>query len=186
MLTPVKQTTLSEFNRYVELPENKNRLFELHNGEIVEKMASFIPSKIAMRIGRCLGAFVDDNALGYVTGADGSYILSSNTEFMPDVAYISKVRLPQQPERQVEGPPDLAIEVKSPSDSKRELRLKAETYLRYGTPMVWLGFPEDQHVEVYEQGKDVIDRYLDDNDSVDADAVLPGFTLPLRQIFSTP
>jgi Uma2 family endonuclease len=177
---------MSDFHRYVDLPENKNRLFELHAGDIVEKMASFIPSKIAMRIGRYLSTFVDDNDLGYVTGADGSYTLSPDTEFMPDVAYISTVRLPQQPERQVEGPPDLAIEVKSPSDSKRELRLKAETYLRYGTPMVWLVFPEDQHVEVYEQGKDVIERYLDDDDTVEAGAVVPGFTLPLRQIFSTP
>jgi Uma2 family endonuclease len=176
-----KHYTLAEFHAYSELPENKNRLFELVNGEIVEKVASFVPSRIAMRIGRFIGNAAD--SVGYVTGADGSYILSEEHEFMPDVGYISKSRLPEQPERQVEGAPDLAVEVKSPTDSKRELRMKAEIYLRFGTKIVWLIFPEDKRVEVYVPGEDVREFGLDD--SLDGGDVLPGFTLSVQDIFST-
>jgi Uma2 family endonuclease len=168
MVTQQKQYTLSEFHAFVELPERKNQLYELIHGEIVEKVASFTPS----RIGRFVGNFAD--AIGYVTGADGSYILSDEDEFMPDVGYISKERLPQMPERQVQGPPDLAVEVKSPTDSKRELRLKAEAYIRFGTRMVWLVFPDDGRVEVYLPGQDV--REVDIDGVLDGGDVLPGLT----------
>lgn len=175
----VQRYTLDEFHAFTELPANKNRLFELINGEIVEKVASFTPSKLAMRVGRFIGNFADD--IGYITGADGSYILAPGYEFMPDVGYISKARLPDEPERQVQGPPDLAIEVKSPTDSKRELRQKAEDYIRFGTKMVWLVFPESQHVEVYVPDKDVSEMFI--GDVLDGGDVLPGFTLPVKDIF---
>ncbi len=179
MVIQEKRYTIAEFHTFTEREDNKNRLFELINGEIVEKVASFTPSKLAMRIGRFIGNVSDE--LGYVTGADGSYILSEDYEFMPDVGYISKARLPEEPAREVNGPPDLAVEVKSPTDSKRALRLKAEDYLRFGTKMVWLVFPDEQLVEVYVPGQDVqevkIDGILDGGD------VLPGFTLPVRDIF---
>ncbi|MBL8153322.1 MAG: Uma2 family endonuclease [Anaerolineae bacterium] len=179
MVVQEKRYTIAEFTRFTELPENKNRLFELIDGEIVEKVASFTPSRIAVRIARFLDTFAE--SLGYVTGADGSYILSPDYEFMPDVGYISKIRLPQEPAGKVDGPPDLAVEVKSPTDSKRELRLKAEDYLRFGTKMVWLVFPDDQRVEVYIPDADV--RELSITDTLDGGTVLTGFTLPVREIF---
>jgi Uma2 family endonuclease len=174
-----RRYTLVEFHAFSELPENKNRLFELINGEIVEKVASFTPSKVAMRIGRFIGNFADE--IGYVTGADGTYILAEGYEFMPDVGYISKERLPQEPEREVEGAPDLAVEVKSPTDSKREMRLKAEDYMRFGTKMVWLVFPDERKIEVYVLDEDV--QELTINDTLDGGDVLPEFKLAVRDIF---
>lgn len=180
MVIREKRYTLSEFHEVVERPENRNRLFELIDGGVVEKAASFKPSKIGMRMGRFIGNYAD--AIGYVTGADGSYILSPDFEFMPDVGYISKLRLPEMPDREVQGPPDLAVEVKSPTDSKRELRLKVEDYLRFGTKRVWLVFPDEQRVEVYVPDADV--QELDINGILDGGDVLPGFTLPVRDIFT--
>ena len=181
MAVQEKRYTLVEYRAFTERPENRDRLFELIDGVIIEKMASFNPSRIAVRISRYLGTYVDEHDLGYVTGADGTYILSPGFGVIPDTAYISKSRLPIIPEREVEGPPDLAVEVKSPTDSKRQLHQKAEDYLRFGTKMVWLVFPEDQRVQVYfgEQGfiEVGIDGVLDGGD------VLPGFTLPVRKIF---
>jgi Uma2 family endonuclease len=183
MVVQEKRYTLAEYRAFCELPQNKNRLFELIGGEIVEKMASFKSSRLALRIAHLLGNYLDLNGIGYLTGADGSYILSEDTTFMPDVGYISKQRLPQEPEREVEGPPDLAVEVKSPTDSKRELRLKAEDYIRFGTKMVWLVFPDEKRIEVYVPGEDV--RELGINHTLDGGDVLPGFTLPVRDIFPT-
>ncbi len=173
--------TSDEFRAFCEQPENKNRLFELIDGEIVEKVGSFTPSKLAIRIARHVGNFADEHDIGNVTGADGTYILSPRHHFMPDVGYISKERLPNDPPREVQGPPDFAVEVKSPNDTKREMRKKAEDYLAFGTRLVWLVFPDDQEVEVYVPSEDVktvkIDGVLSGGD------VLPGFTLAVKDIF---
>lgn len=173
--------TVTEFQRFQDMPENTGRILELIEGEIVEKIPSFIPSKIGMRIGRLVGNFVDDRDLGYVTGEAGGYILSDEDTFNPDVGYISKARLPEEPAREAPVAPDLAVEVKSPTDRKRNMRRKAERYLLLGTRMVWLVFPDEQEVEVYVPDKDVqtigIDGILDGGD------ILPGFQLAVRDIF---
>lgn len=181
MVIQKRTYTYAEYAAFIDRPENADRIFELIEGEIVEKMPSFTPSKIGMRIGRLVGNFVDEHEIGYMTGADGGYILSDEDTFNPDVAYISKAHLPEIPNREVIGPPDFAVEVKSPTDSKREMRRKAEKYLAYGTRLVWLVFPDEQTIEVYVPDEDVktvgIDGVLDGGE------VLLGFTLTVGDIF---
>jgi Uma2 family endonuclease len=102
---------------------------------------------------------------------------------MPDVGYISRARMPETPRREVLVAPDLAVEVKSPTDSKRKMRIKAEDYLAYGTKLVWLVFRDEQLVEVYSPDQeDVIIVGIDG--VVDGGDVLPGFTLPVARIFA--
>lgn len=181
MVIREQRYTLEAFHAFSQRPENRDRLFELIDGEVVEKVESFIPSRIAGWISTYINMYLLRNPIGYVTGADGSYILSPEHEFMPDVGYISKQRLPEIPMHEVRGAPDLAVEVLSPTDSKRELRRKAEDYLRFGARMVWLIFPETQRVEVYTVDDDVVE--LDAAGILDGGEVLPGFTLPVRDIF---
>jgi Uma2 family endonuclease len=78
-------------------------------------------------------------------------------------------------------PPDLAVEVKSPTDSKRKMRQKAEKYLELGTRLVCLVFPDEQLVEVYRADEDV--REVGVDQTVDAGDLLPGFSLTVREIF---
>lgn len=181
MVIQKKTYSHADYVKFQNLPENAGRIFELIDGEIVEKMPNFTPSNIAAIIIYYLQAHNLQHSLGYITGADGGYILSDEDTFNPDAAYISKAHLPERPNREVIGPPDLAVEVKSPTDSKRELRKKAEKYLAYGTRLVWLVFPDEQQVEVYVPDEDVttvgIDGVLDGRD------VLPGFTLNVSDIF---
>ncbi|MDX2163247.1 MAG: Uma2 family endonuclease [bacterium] len=174
-------TTLEAYHAFIDATENADRLFELIDGEIIEKMPSFEPSRIAMRIGRLIGNFIDNHDLGDVTGADGGYILPDGAVLIPDVGYISKARMPDKPEREVPVPPDFAVEVKSPTDAKRALRVKAERYMAAGTQMVWLVFPENREVEVYLNGQDVFS--VGNDGELSGGDVLPGFTLPVSAIF---
>lgn len=178
--------TLSEYHNFIDRPENADRLFELIDGEIVEKMPSFTPSYIAGLIIYFLNAFVLPRQLGYVTSPDGGYILSEDKDvvLIPDVAFILKENLEKTPEREAEAPPDFAVEIKSPTDRKRALRRKAEKYLQYGTKLVWLVFPEDKIVEVYTPDDDVQTYGVDD--TLTGGDVLPEFTLPVREIFPQP
>jgi Uma2 family endonuclease len=183
MLIQRKIYSYAEYVAFQALPEHAERLFELIDGEIVEKLASFTPSKLAARIAYYLTGHVIERDIGDITVADGGYMMDDNNTFIPDVAYISKERLPQEPEREAPVPPDLAVEVKSPTDSKRAMRRKAEKYLAFGTKIVWLFFPDEESVEVYVADEDVqsvgIDGMLDGGD------VLPGFKLPVRDIFKS-
>lgn len=181
MVIREKRYTLAEFHEFSERAENSDRLFQLIGGKIVEKAGNFIPSQIAGWILTFINMYLLKNPIGYVTGADGSYVLSPDHEFMPDVGYISKESLPERPSRQVLRQPDLAVEVKSPTDSKRQTRLKAEDYLRFGTKLVWLVFPDEQRVEVYELDQDVVEIGI--NGVLDSGDLLPAFKLPVRDIF---
>lgn len=168
---------------FVSRPENADKHFELIDGEIVEKVGSFTPSEIAFNTGFFMKQYLLGNPIGRITGADGTYHMSDEDEFIPDVAFISKARMPERPERGAPVAPDLAVEVKSPTDSKRQLRRKAERYLALGTLLVWLIFPDEQIVEVYSVKLDDVVT-VDINGELSGEAVLPGFTLAVRAIFA--
>lgn len=173
--------TSAEFLEYAARPENANRILELIDGVIVEKMVGYKASRAAADILTALNQHVSKRKLGGVTGADGAYRMSEHEVFIPDAAFISYERLPEDPEGLVPVPPDLAVEVKSPSDRKRDLRLKAERYLACGTRLVWLIFPDEHAAEVYTPEGDVETVHLDG--ALSGGDVLPGFSLKLRRIF---
>lgn len=174
--------TSAAFLEWAERPENRDRLFELIDGEIVEKVGSFEPSQIAMLVGFFINLYLREHRLGYVTGPDGSYLMADDFNPMPDVGYIAKTRLTERPVRQVTMAPDLAVEVKSPTDSLRDLRRKAERYIELGTALVWVVLPEQRLVEVYAPGQDV--QIITQEGVLGGGTVLPGFTLAVRDIFT--
>ncbi|MBC8099764.1 MAG: Uma2 family endonuclease [Armatimonadetes bacterium] len=154
---PNQPMTVEEFWEWCELPTQRGNLYELIDGYVVIKatqspvdasgltmmsevnpVGSFTPSRIAEEIVFALMLYLRQNPIGYVTVADGSYRLPSGIMFMPDVGYITKARLPQVPVREVPVPPDFAVEVMSPHDSKRALRRKAEACLAAGS--LWCGW----------------------------------------------
>ena len=79
--------------------------------------------------------------------------------------------------------PDLVIEIKSPSDSvQRALNDKAHMWLRHGVLLnVGSTYPDTRTVDVYRQDGPTIT--LTEDDTLDGAPVLPGFTLPVREVF---
>jgi Uma2 family endonuclease len=120
--------------------------------------------------------FVRKHKLGYVTGEAGGYEVDGE-RYAPDVAFISTkpVQTGYNP-----TPPELAVEVLSPSDSPSDLAKKIEHYLRAGT-VVWAVYPEESKVRVHVPGKPV--QLLGMEDVLDASPIIPGFRLPVREIF---
>jgi Uma2 family endonuclease len=180
MAVQAQRMTAEEFDRFVELPQNASRRFEYIGGETVEVVSSQYASQIAARINGFIFIYLLHNSIGFLTGADGGYVVP-NERYIPDVAFVSRQRQAQvsdQPYSPI--PPDLAVEVLSPSDNPRDVRLKVANYLTAGT-LVWGVDPDQKLVEVYTPGKPAkpvgIDGTLDGGD------VLPGFTLAVRDIF---
>ncbi len=180
MVIQTRSVTPEAFDRFVLLPENRDRNFELIAGEIVEVVSNSYSSEIAGIILGEFRAFIKGKDLGRVTGADGGYIVEGE-RYIPDVAYMSNAR---QPKRSYAAynpiAPDLAVEVLSPTDNPDDLRLKIVNYLNAGTTL-WIVNPPLKTVEVYVPGKPP--RVLTVNDTLDGGAVLPGFTLPVKDVF---
>ncbi|MBX3085285.1 MAG: Uma2 family endonuclease [Anaerolineae bacterium] len=176
--------TIAEYQRLMEQSENTDRIVELIDGELVEKMPSFTPSKIAAEIIFAIKLFLRENPIGYVTTEGGGYIMPNGDILIPDVGYVAKVHLPELPEREAPVPPDFAVEVKSPTDRKRALRNKVERYLQHGTQLVWLVFPDERIVEVYVAGEDADVQTVTIDGILDGGSVLPGFTLKVSDIFA--
>ena len=180
MAIEIKRYSAEEFEQFVRLPEHADRRFELIGGEIVDVVSNNYSSLVAMRIGARLLVFVENRQSGYVTGADGGYVVSGE-RYIPDAAYISKERQPDPShEAYNPTPPDLAVEVLSPTDEPDRMRFKIVNYLRAGTT-VWVVDPEKHHIEVYAPGS--APQIVRQDGTLDGGDVLPGFTLAVKDIF---
>jgi Uma2 family endonuclease len=180
MMTVRTRMTVEMFERFAELPENLDRQFEFIGGEIVEIVTNSYASIVAAQVLIELGLHVRKHQLGYVTGEAGGYAVAGE-RYMPDVGFISKSKQPEPPhETWIPQPPDLAVEVFSPTDKPHETRIKLVNYLAAGT-VVWVIDPEAKRVEAYVPGQPVntmgLDGTLDDGD------VLAGFSLAVKNIF---
>lgn len=178
-----KLYSFEEFWEILNLPENDERRFELDEGVIVEMGASSKRNTVvAGRIVHFLNAEVIPKNLGMVTVPDAGYKLGSRNYRQPDVAFISK-----NTSTDLEGvyftvAPDLAVEIASPDE---DVFKKVKEYIRSGTRMVWVVYAEEKVVDVFTPAQESEFRVqeLTVNDTLDGGDILPGFTLPVRDIF---
>jgi Uma2 family endonuclease len=100
----------------------------------------------------------------------------------PDVSFLSAARIPASgiPDGYFEGPPDLAVEVISPTDRLYDVEEKVDEYLAAGTPLVWVVNPKRRTVTVHAPGADP--RVLGQPDTLDGGDVVPGFRCEVREI----
>jgi Uma2 family endonuclease len=168
----------------VELREHHDRLYELIDGTLVEKAMGWKESKIAGWILTILNNFVIPRKLGECFGADGMFRLASEQVRIPDVSFVSQARFA---DRTVEEGAfwelgfDLAVEVISPSNTRREMERKLDDYFAAGVQLVWLVYPRSREVVVYTSPRD--SATLSIGDVLEGGTVLPGLSIAIEQIF---
>lgn len=163
-----------------------NAPYELWEGVLKEvSPSSSKPSVIGVRISSAIFNFVDAQQLGFVTNSDGGYILNADpaTVVAPDIGFFREDRYPGgMPARGFYPlPPDLAVEVISPTDRKSDIAEKQTLYAKAGVPLVWWVDPERKTVTVYRLGR--APEVVGATGMLDGGDVLPGFTLDLQTIF---
>ncbi len=139
---------------------------------------------IEIRIASALHTFVASQRSGLVYGPSAGFRLDPENVLSPDVSYASRAWVQKsgtQPDEFFRGAPELAVEVISPSERRGRIRLKTEKYFARGTRQVWLVYPRRKLVEVY-TAPDVSITLT--NSELDGGDVLPGFRLPLDEIFA--
>jgi Uma2 family endonuclease len=163
----------------------ERRLCELVDGVLVEKAMGLRESYLASVLITILVTFVRPRNLGLVTAPDGTMRLAPGLVRIPDVAFISWDRLPNRrvPTEPIPDlAPDLAVEVLSVGNTPGEMARKRQDYFAAGVHLVWQVEPSTRTVEVFT----TLDQstVLHEDQILEGSTVLPGFTLPLQELFA--
>jgi len=171
--------TIKEFEA-----EAREGSWELIDGEPVALNPSGGDSGwVAGEIFAHLREHVRTSSLGGVFTTDVGFILFDDRAVVrsPDVAFVRRERLPELTDGFVPMAPDLAVEVLSPSDRIPDAMSKVAMYLQAGVRLVWLVDPLQRSVNVF--SPDASPKTLIESDVLDGSSVLPGFSIPLVEIF---
>lgn len=181
-MTTIQTITADEL---LQRPDDGFR-YELVKGELVKMApAGSEHGKLAMRVGWRLAQHVESQNLGNVYAAETGFQLASNPDTVraPDVAFVRQERVAEAGEVRGfwPGAPDLAVEVVSPGDTYAEVEDKVLDWLDAGTLMVAVVNPRQRTVTIYRSRADIV--ILTRDDLLDGNNVVPGWILPIRELF---
>ncbi|MGF1535526.1 MAG: Uma2 family endonuclease [Elainellaceae cyanobacterium] len=170
--------TVKELERFQA--QNPDHPMELVDGRIVVMSPSGYESdEVAFRFGGKLWNWVEPRRLGRIAGSSAGFNLSNTRA--PDVSFIRADRLPRSPRGYATIPPDLMVEVKSPTDDVEELRSRINEFLAQGTVVGILVNPEARTVAVRRPAEAAV--VLRDGDTLRLPDVLPGWALPVVELW---
>src|SRR2546423_1711026 len=169
-----------------EMPHDGFR-YELIEGELRRMSpAGHDHGRIGMELAVPLGHYIKSKRLGKVYLAETGFKLRSNPDTVraPDIAFIRQERVEQAGSVTGfwNGAPDLAVEVTSPGDTVTEVEEKVTEWLEAGTRMLWVISPKLKTVTVYRSLTDI--TILTEKDTLDGGEVVPGFQIPVAEIFA--
>ena len=159
---------------------------ELIRGRFCETMsAGGEHGEVSAKFIRYLDIHVSTGRLGRVAGTDVGVLIERGPDTVrePDAMYISAARMPLtvRVRTYYEVIPDIAVEVKSPNDSRRETHDKARMWRSHGVPLVWAAYPETRTIDVHSADGSI--TTLTDSDTLDGGEILPGFSVAVSDIF---
>ena len=181
VLTKTRPMTVEEYDR---LPSGQR--YDLIEGELVPMppMPGDEHGQVTVKITIRAGGFIEDHDLGVCYAAETRFLIhrDPDSSIAPDFAFTTKARAPRQIIRGSSPViPDLVLEVRSPSDTRREAEAKMQTWLEAGVRLGWELNPVTQILTVYRSGE--APREVDINGVIDGEDALPGFSLPMRRLF---
>lgn len=181
-MTTAKLVTADDLLR---MPDDGYR-YELLEGKLIKMPpAGYVHGIHAMRVGAGLFLHVDRSGLGQVASAETGFRLATDPDTVraPDAAFVSQARIDAAGDVQGywTGAPDLAVEVVSPNDTYTEVESKALQWLDAGSQAVVVVDPRRQSVTVYRSRSDIV--ILTGEEVLEVPDVVPGWTLPLRELF---
>ena len=172
------------YEDYCQLPDD--RRYELIDGEFYEMAPSpsSIHQRTLLKLARLMADFVESRLLGVVYIAPLDVILSENDTMQPDILFVSAGREGIITQRACEGPPDLVVEVLSPSTSRRDLGIKRRRYARFGVREYWLVDPVARSIEVLVlRDGEFVSLWVYAGEMLPDSEVMPGLVFAVSSIF---
>lgn len=160
---------------------NDNESYEFVKGELMPMSNPTMEhGEISSNIHFLLSTYVREHQLGKIYTAETTFQIGQSGR-KPDVAFVSQARLPENRRQASPIPPDLAIEVISPTDPAYDVLDKALEYLDAGVRMVWVIEPVIKTVTVYRSRTDI--KVLTLLDTLTGEDVVEGFQCSVAAIF---
>ncbi|HZS87397.1 MAG TPA: Uma2 family endonuclease [Chloroflexota bacterium] len=170
------------------LPADPDYRYELVEGRLVKMSPTYgAHGRRTSDLHVALALHVRQHQLGVLTSAETGFNLTRpgerrETVLAPDIAFI---RMENAPLVDVEEfprlAPDLAVEVASPTDSRRRMGEKARRWLERGVRLVWVVWPRRREIDIWEPGAQS-PRTLTAADTLDGGSVVAGFAIPVAQV----
>jgi Uma2 family endonuclease len=171
------------YDDFCLLPEDGKRR-EIIEGELFVTPSPVTPHQRAIiRLSSRLWHFVDSHHLGEVFSAPLDVVFSEHDVVEPDLLYISNARAGVLTNKNVQGAPDLVVEVLSEGTEKRDRTIKLKLYAKFGVDEYWIIDPNGPSAEIYRRGEEglTLVARLSPEDSLTS-PMFPGFSVPLRKL----
>ena len=174
------------YEDYRNTPEGAR--YELLNGELIELTAPRIAhQRLLGSLYTHLSAFLRPNDLGEVFMSPTDVVFTDSDTVQPDLVFVSAERAHIVTPENIQGPPDLVVEILSPSTASRDWTDKLRLYAEHGVREYWVASVEVSQERVWvlalgENGRYVVAGVYGKEDTL-ASPILPGFALDLSEVF---
>jgi Uma2 family endonuclease len=170
--------TLISVEDFDWLEEDEFR-YELDEGELITMTRPRVRhARIEGNLYFALRTYLERNPIGEVLGADILFVLGPATKRAPDVSVVLRVI---DPDQEIQGAPDIAVEILPPSNTKREMKRKLSQFFATGCKLAWIIDPKTRSIEVWESAAGP-SRTLRNSDSLET-PLLRGFAYPIAKLF---
>jgi Uma2 family endonuclease len=172
------------YEDYLNLPDNGKR-YEIINGELYMAPAPTLDHQDTIgEFYLTIGNFLKTNPIGKIYLAPTDIIFSDIDVMQPDLIFVSKEKFDILTRENIQGAPDLVIEVLSPGTEKRDRTIKLKAYSKFGVSEYWMASDEKATVEVWRRrGKKLEFHAVLGRAQTLATPLLPGLEISLEKIF---
>ena len=180
MVTSTQRLTYED---YANTPDDER--YELIDGELIMAPSPNMPHQDSQsNMGWAMQAFVRERGLGKVYYSDTDVVLSDTDVVKPDLLFISREREHIITYANIQGAPDIVVEILSPSTSRRDWNEKRELYAEYSVKEYVVMDPSNRIVWrlVLKDGTLEIEQIYYEGDTIES-SVLEGFTVAVNDIF---
>jgi len=167
---------------FVALPDDQFEFVRRRVEIYTSHLSALVAGKVVTRLSNCCDA--TSSGLVFACGTEYRCLSNEPEQYLkPDVSFIRNERLTADwmADAYFSIAPDLAVEVLSPNDLAYNVDAKIRLYLRVGVQLVWIVNPEQRTVAIYRADGSV--TLLNEDDVLEGEQVIPGFTCACREIF---
>ena len=170
---------------FMALPDDGHH-YEIINGELIDMGNSgALHGYVAIILSSALFAVVSSQKLGAIFDSSTAFKMKNGNKRSPDISFFAKARLQGMttlPSGYLEGSPDLVVEVLSPGNTVEEIDDKLTEYFDNGTRLAWVIHPLQHYILVYHSAQEP-EKMLRSIDSLKGEDIVPGFSLPVADLF---
>jgi Uma2 family endonuclease len=141
--------------------------------------------RISLNLLYSIQSYLETHPIGELFSTPFDVVLSFHDVVVPDLIYLSKARAQPLTVKNLQGPPDLVVEILSPNTRPRDERLKRDLYERVGVTEYWLMDPDQDVVTIYRRGgAGFLPPVRFEKDAIVTTSLLPDFELPLARVLA--